>query len=76
MKFVKDFFGEEGTQYTINANKSVTVSVIRDYHANRMSDACPDGFNQEDTIRQILLGANVPENPELLRVKLPVAYRK
>ncbi|MBQ4152986.1 MAG: hypothetical protein IJD11_01400, partial [Oscillospiraceae bacterium] len=44
------------------------------YRANRQSDGCPNGFNQEDTIRKIFLGADAKENPEFLKVVLPSGF--
>lgn len=45
------------------------------YRANRQSDGCPNGFNQEDTIRQIFLGKNAAENPKYNTVILPAGYQ-
>ncbi|MBQ8753226.1 MAG: hypothetical protein IJZ13_09000 [Clostridia bacterium] len=44
------------------------------YRANRNSDGCPLGFNQEDTIREIFLGKNAPEDPKWDTVVLPAKY--
>ncbi len=44
------------------------------YKANRNSDGCPNGGNQEDTIREIFLGKNAPEDPKWDTVVLPAEY--
>ncbi|MBQ8752573.1 MAG: hypothetical protein IJZ13_05670 [Clostridia bacterium] len=44
------------------------------YRANRQSDGCPIGSNQEDTIREIFLGKNAPEDPKWDTVVLPAEY--
>lgn len=51
---------------------TLTTSII--YRANRQSDGCPVGAGQEDTIREIFLGKNAKEDPELLKVVLPPKY--
>ena len=56
------------------ATKAFKLSTRSYYRANRQGDGCPNGANQENTIREIFLGKNVAENPELLKVVLPPAY--
>ena len=52
-----------------------TLKSVGYYVANRQSDGCPNGFGQEDTIREIFLGKNAAEDPSLPQVVLPEAYR-
>ncbi|MHB1452673.1 MAG: hypothetical protein ACYCYM_01790 [Saccharofermentanales bacterium] len=73
--FVLDYLGTEKTKYTYDeATKIFSLTVTKDYRANRQSDGCPNGSSQENTIREIFLGKNAPENPELLKIVLPPAY--
>lgn len=44
------------------------------YKANRVSDGCPNGFGQEDTIREIFLGKGAAEDPAWDTVVLPEKY--
>jgi len=60
-------------QYSSTQNGYI-VYVEREYRANKNSDACPNGFNQEDTIPEIFLGKNAPEDPTLQQVTLPSGY--
>ncbi len=73
-EFIFDFLESDGTSLDIGDDGKITVSVKNQYRANNNSDGCPSGFNQEDTIREIFLGKNVPENPELQKVVLPAEY--
>ena len=72
--FVFDFLESDGTKISIGDDGIITVSVKNQYRANNNSDGCPSGFNQEDTIREIFLGKNAPENPELQKIVLPIEY--
>ncbi len=65
----------EHTEIKVLKNGKIELTTKEYYRANRQSDACPNGFNQEDTIREIFLGKNAPEKPELLKVKLPAGYK-
>ncbi len=70
--FALKYFARENTGYSYNGNNSTyNLTVTKDYRANRQSDGCPNGSNQEDTIKDIFLGNNAPEDPELLQVVLP-----
>lgn len=61
------YCGKENTEIDYNsAEDNYTLTVKKDYRANSRSDACPNGFNQEDTIRELFLGKNIPEDPFLL----------
>jgi len=60
---VLDYLAEERTDFVIAEDGSFTLTVKKDYRANNQSDACPNGFGQEDTIREIFLGKNYPEDP-------------
>lgn len=57
-----------------NSNNTFELTTVSYYRANRQSDGCPNGFNQEDTIRQIFLGKNVPDNLKD-KVLLPTGYK-
>lgn len=46
----------EKTEVADNADGSYTLTVKGDYRSNTQSDSCPNGFNQEGTIRKIFLG--------------------
>ena len=73
--FMFDYAEKEKTDINYNNSKNTyTLTVKKDYRANRQSDGCPNGFNQEDTIREIFLGKNAAENPELTKVILPSGY--
>jgi len=50
---------------------SWTLTVGAFYRANNPSDGCPNGFGQEDTIREIFLGKNHPEDPALTGCVVP-----
>jgi hypothetical protein len=75
--FVMDYFGKERINYDYDPqNKTYILTVTGDYRANRQSDGCPNGSGQEDTIREIFIGKDAPENPEWVKVVLPPAYAK
>jgi len=64
-----------GSTYAYNETLGgYMFSITGQYCANRNSDACPNGFNQEDTIREIFLGENAAEDPSLQEVSLPSGY--
>jgi len=64
-----------GSTYAYNETLGgYMFSITGQYCANRNSDACPNGFNQEDTIREIFLGGNAAEDPSLQEVSLPSGY--
>ena len=65
---------DDSAEVSFNDDGTCKITVKRIYRANRNGDGCPTGFNQEDTIREIFLGANAPEDPELTKVVLPVKY--
>ena len=63
------------THYDANTNVfSFTVRNEHDYRANNQSDGCPNGFGQEDAIREIFLGKDAPEDPELIKVVFPSEF--
>lgn len=73
--FILDYFGIEKTKYVFNeAANTFDLTITKDYRANRQSDGCPNGSSQENTIREIFLGKNATENPDLLKIVLPAAY--
>ncbi|MBQ4153375.1 MAG: hypothetical protein IJD11_03370, partial [Oscillospiraceae bacterium] len=37
---------------------SYLLKTTSEYHANTQSDGCPNGFNQEETIKKIFLDPN------------------
>ncbi|MBQ4153441.1 MAG: hypothetical protein IJD11_03700, partial [Oscillospiraceae bacterium] len=60
--FIENYIKSENMDYYYDKETNTyTLSVRKDYRANRQSDACPNGFNQEDTIKQIFLGIKAPE---------------
>ncbi|MHB1452683.1 MAG: hypothetical protein ACYCYM_01840 [Saccharofermentanales bacterium] len=61
--FLFDYLSDENTGIQFNDDNSFTLTVRKDYRSNRQSAGCPNGFGQEDMIRQIFLGKNAPENP-------------
>ena len=70
--YVMEYLDLEKTSYTIDTKTNkLTLKVTKDYRCNKQSDACPNGFNQEDTIRQVFLGANAPEDPSLTGYIIP-----
>ena len=73
-EFIFGLIKRENAKYDINNDGTFTITISRNYRANRNSDGCPLGFNQEDTIRKIFLGENAPEDDELLKVVLPKEY--
>jgi len=76
-EFVYDFASKEGNfiEY-VKSNGSYTFHIGNSnfYRANRNSDACPNGFSDEDTIRELFLGAGFPENDAYNTVKVPAGY--
>ncbi len=53
-EFIKTYEITGGSVFDYDEKShSYKVTVKRDYKANKMSDSCPDGFGQEDTIRKI-----------------------
>lgn len=46
----------EKTEVADNGDGSYTLTVKGDYRANTQSDICPNGGNQENTIRKIFMG--------------------
>jgi len=72
--FLFDYPYQSGSTVTPDGDKFI-VTAQRNYRANRMGDGCPNGFNQEDTIREIFLGKGAKEDPELVKVVLPSKYR-
>ena len=73
--FLLDYLWAENSPFVFDENTNkFSITVKETYRANRNSDACPNGFNQEDTIREIFLGKNAPEDPTLNVVILPAKY--
>lgn len=65
----------ENISVNVKSDGSFQLTSKAYYRANRQSDGCPNGFNQEDTIRQIFLGKNAAENPKYNTVILPAGYQ-
>lgn len=72
--FLFDYTSDENTGIVFNDDNTFTLTVRKDYRSNRQSDGCPNGFGQEDMIRQIFLGKDAPENPLYNIVVLPPEY--
>ncbi len=73
--FLADYAEWDDIDVQVKFGGRYTLKSTGYYVANRQSDGCPNGFGQEDTIRQIFLGKNAAEDPALTRVVLPQAYR-
>ena len=73
--FLADYTEWDDIDVQVKFGGRYTLKSTGYYVANRQSDGCPNGFGQEDTIRQIFLGKNAAEDPALTRVVLPQAYR-
>ena len=73
--FLADYAEWDDIDVQVKFGGRYTLKSTGYYVANRQSDGCPNGFGQEDTIRQIFLGKNAAEDPALTRVVLPKAYR-
>jgi len=76
LDFLSDYSGSDenvGMQY--NADNTFTLSTKAFFRANRQSDGCPNGFGQEDIIRELFLGKNAPEDPRYNTVVLPEGYK-
>ena len=73
--FLADYTEWDDIDVQVKFGGRYTLKSTGYYVANRQSDGCPNGFGQEDTIRQIFLGKNAAEDPSLPRVVLPQAYR-
>ena len=65
----------ENISVNVKSDGSFQLTSKAYYRANRQSDGCPNGFNQEDTIRKIFLGKNAAENPKYDTVVLPAGYQ-
>jgi hypothetical protein len=61
MDAVLRYLKEEKTEVADNGDGSYTLTVKGDYRSNTQSDSCPNGFNQESTIREIFLGRPQPQ---------------
>lgn len=56
MDFLFDYAGSvENIGVEVANDGSIQLKTVGFYRANRQSDGCPNGFNQEDTIRRIFL---------------------
>ena len=68
-KNLEELFKTEAINWEFDEN-SGELTMIQEkqslYRANYRSKECVIGSNQEDTIRSLFLGDNVPEDPELL----------
>ncbi len=74
-EYIFDYATDDGSTLKFSsAQNKFLFEVHTDYRANRNSDICPNGFGQEDIIREIFLGENAPEDPNLLTSKLPDGY--
>lgn len=76
MDFVFDYcsVSNEKIGFVFNDDKTFTFTSKGFYRANRQSDGCPNGMNQENTIRKFFLGENAAENPNYDKVVLPAGY--
>ncbi len=74
--FVFDYCdsAQENIKIEFHEDRSFTLSSKGFYRANRTSDGCPNGFGEEDLIREFFLGVNVSENQNLLTAVLPDGY--
>ncbi|MBQ8751833.1 MAG: hypothetical protein IJZ13_01880 [Clostridia bacterium] len=61
--YILDYLEDEQCYFEVKDDGSFVLTVKQTYRANNQSDACPNGFGQEDTIREIFLGKNYPEDP-------------
>jgi len=73
-EFFFDYMQAEKVAVTTNNDGTFGLEVRSNYRANKQTDACPIGFNQEDTIREIFLGKNAKEDPKLSAIVLPEKY--
>ena len=71
LNYVMDYLEEEKTSFVPEEDGSWTLTVSSFYRANNPSDGCPNGFGQEDTIREIFLGKDHPEDPALTGCVVP-----
>ena len=62
LDFILSYLEQERTDYQVDG-LTLKLTVTKDYRANTPSDGCPNGFGQEDTIRELFLGKNAPEDP-------------
>lgn len=75
MDFLFDYAGSvENIGVEVANDGSIQLKTVGFYRANRQSDGCPNGFNQEDTIRRIFLG-DAPEDSRFDTVVLPDGYQ-
>ena len=56
MDAVLHYLKQENTEVAADGAGSYRLTIKGDYRANTQSDACPNGGNQEKTIRKIFLG--------------------
>jgi len=56
MNGVMRYLEKEETEIADNGDGSYTLTIKKDYRSNTQSDICPNGGNQEATIRKIFLG--------------------
>lgn len=76
VNFLLDYTDWDRVLVDIGFNGRYNLTSKGFYRANRQSDGCPNGFNQENTIREIFLGKNTPEDPKWDTVVLPEKYTK
>ncbi|MHB8962403.1 MAG: hypothetical protein ACYC5K_04540 [Saccharofermentanales bacterium] len=76
MDFVFDYCSVSNEKISLKFNDDQTFTFTSKgfYRANRQSDGCPNGFNQEDTIRSFFLGEGAAESPKYNTVVLPAGY--
>lgn len=65
---------QENIKLEFHEDRSFTLSSKGFYRANRTGDGCPNGFGEEDLIREFFLGVNAPEDQSLLTAVLPDGY--
>jgi len=75
-EFVYDYADKEGNFLEYDKNNGSYKFHIGNsdfYRANRNSDACPNGYSDEDTIRELFVGAGFPDT-EHNEVNVPAGY--
>ena len=61
-EFLLNYVEKENVTLKYNKQENKYLLIANGfYRANDVSDACPDGFSQEDAIREIFLGKNVSD---------------
>ncbi len=69
--YILDYLEDEQCYFEVKDDGSFVLTVKQTYRANNQSDACPNGFGQEDAIRAIFLGKDHPEDPAYTGCAIP-----